>query len=80
MKYTQRVQVGEDIYVYPNYPIEAAEEDMYLGCCNVHCAAIRNCNKCMLNFARGHQFQIKTLIIQNYNQDKHRWEEYKYDK
>ena len=22
MKYTQRVQVGEDIYVYPKYPIE----------------------------------------------------------
>lgn len=74
MKYTQRVQVGEDIYVYPNYPIETTEEDMYLGCCHVSCDAIRNCNKCMLNFARGHQFQIKTLVIQNYNQNTHKWE------
>lgn len=74
MKYTQRVMVGEDTYVYSTYPVEIAESNMYLGCSQVNCKHINNCNKCMLNFARRHQLQIKTLIIQNYNQDKHRWE------
>ena len=75
MKYMQRVMIGEDTYVYPTYSIELnTESDMYLGCSHVNCRHINNCNKCMLNFARGHQLQIKTLIIQNYNQDIHRWE------
>lgn len=74
MKYMQRVKVGEDLYVYPKYPIEPTESGMYLGCSHVDCNHINNCNKCMLNFAKGHQFQIKTLIVQTYNLDKHRWE------
>jgi hypothetical protein len=75
MKYMQRVEVGKDTYVYPKYPIELnTEGHMYLGCSQVNCKHINNCNKCMLNFAKGHQFQIKTLIIQNYNLANHRWE------
>ena len=75
MKYMQRVEVGKDTYVYPKYPIELdTESNMYLGCSHVECRHINNCNKCMLNFARHNQLQIKTLLIQNYDQDKHRWQ------
>lgn len=75
MKYMQRVEVGKDTYVYPKYPIELnTESHLYLGCSQVNCKHINNCNKCMLNFAKGHQLQIKTLLIQNYDQDKHRWQ------
>lgn len=74
MLYKQRILVGNCIYVYPTNTIEPKTEGhMYVGCIDVNCKHIINCNQCIFKYAKTHQFQIETVVIQNYDEGERKW-------